>query len=310
MKAPGTGLAEFIHAEVSRPLAPEVTALADRLLAVHGDAIAAILFYGSCLRDETAEGILDFYVLVDDYRTYHRRRIPAALNAMLPPTVSLWSLGSSHDAPRAKVAVMSFRQFARRMKPGSLDVSLWARFCQPAALAHVRSPRIGEQVVDALSDAAATAALWAARFGPVQGTAKDYWLALFRETYRAELRPENPVERAEAIFAANACRYEKVLKLGWAHAGIGFDQDECGLLHPKQSKTPPSWLPRKVSGKFQNIARLVKSAFTFENGADYVIWKIERHSGYRIHLSPWQRNYPLLAAPLILWRLWRAGILR
>jgi hypothetical protein len=58
------------------------------------------------------------------------------------------------------------------------------------------------------------------------------------------------------------------------------------------------------------MLRLLKAAFTFDGGADYVVWKIERHRGVRLQLSPWQRRFPLLAAPGIYWQLRRRGILR
>ncbi len=40
-------------------------------------------------------------------------------------------------------------------------------------------------------------------------------------------------------------------------------------------------------------------------GMDYVAWKIERHSGVRIEVAPWQRRFPLLAAPGLYWKLRR-----
>jgi hypothetical protein len=58
------------------------------------------------------------------------------------------------------------------------------------------------------------------------------------------------------------------------------------------------------------MLRLLKAAFTFDGGADYVVWKIGRHRGVRLQLSPWQRRFPLLAAPGIYWQLRRRGILR
>ena len=43
---------------------------------------------------------------------------------------------------------------------------------------------------------------------------------------------------------------------------------------------------------------------------DYVVWKVERHSGVRIEPSPWQRRHPLLAAPWLYWRMRRQQLLR
>jgi hypothetical protein len=59
-----------------------------------------------------------------------------------------------------------------------------------------------------------------------------------------------------------------------------------------------------------NLARLAKAAFTFSGGVDYIAWKIERHSGHKIEVTPFQRRHPLLAAGPALWRLWRQGVLR
>ena len=59
-------------------------------------------------------------------------------------------------------------------------------------------------------------------------------------------------------------------------------------------------------GKELNIARLVKAAFTFEGAARYGLWKIERHTGVHIALTPWRERHPVLAGPGVLWRVLRA----
>jgi hypothetical protein len=51
----------------------------------------------------------------------------------------------------------------------------------------------------------------------------------------------------------------------------------------------------------------VKSAFTFEDGASYLMWKIERHSGVSFELTPWQKRHPILASGTLFWRIYRAG---
>ena len=58
------------------------------------------------------------------------------------------------------------------------------------------------------------------------------------------------------------------------------------------------------------MLRLAKAAFTFDGAMDYVAWKIERHSGVRIEVKPWQRRFPLLAAPGLYLKLRRMGVLR
>src|SRR3546814_19838018 len=58
-------------------------------------------------------------------------------------------------------------------------------------------------------------------------------------------------------------------------------------------------------GKPLNFARLLKAAFTFDGAARYALWKIERHTGLAIALTPWRERHPILAAPGVLWRVWR-----
>ncbi len=73
---------------------------------------------------------------------------------------------------------------------------------------------------------------------------------------------------------------------------------------------PRSWFRTRRNGKALSVLRLVKAAFTFTAGADYLAWKIERHSGMHIELTDWQRRHPILASPPILWRLIRSKAVR
>jgi hypothetical protein len=53
------------------------------------------------------------------------------------------------------------------------------------------------------------------------------------------------------------------------------------------------------------MLRLLKAAWTFDGATRYALWKIERHSGVHIPLTPWRERHPVLAAPGVLYRLWR-----
>lgn len=61
----------IVAAQLDRPVPPEARDLANALAEESGSAVLAILFYGSCLRNQTAEGVLDFYILLDNYSDYH-----------------------------------------------------------------------------------------------------------------------------------------------------------------------------------------------------------------------------------------------
>jgi len=58
------------------------------------------------------------------------------------------------------------------------------------------------------------------------------------------------------------------------------------------------------------VLRLLKSLATFRGGVDYIIWKLERHSGEKIKVSPRVRRYPVIFIWGLFWRLYRRGIFR
>jgi hypothetical protein len=278
----------------------------------HGSAVA-VLFYGSNLRSGALDGVLDFYVLVDSLRGWYQRTLPAAANRALPPSILYFERDYEGQKLRAKVAVLRLDQFHRAMNANSLDTTMWARYSQPAALAWVRDATGRTSAGAAVAKAVVSAARWAVRLGPETGPAEDYWEALFRRTYSAELRVEK-ASRAQAITAWAEVRYAAMLPLAWRSAGIAFTEDGKVLrpdIRPIQRRSAAAgWKVRHLLGKPLNFLRLVKSVYTFEGGVDYLLWKIERHSGVKFELKPWQRRHPILAAPGVLWQLHKRGAVR
>ena len=84
--------------------------------------------------------------------------------------------------------------------------------------------------------------------------------------------------------------------------------EDCELLTPSLAASERTrilawWKRRQRLGKPLNFARLAKASTTFEGAARYAAWKIERHTGLAIEVTPFRERYPLLAAPGVLWAL-------
>src|SRR6476469_2732024 len=117
--------------------------MAEAIAAAHAPASRAVLFYGSYLRDVALEGaMLDFYLIVSDYREAYPARWLAAANRLIPPNVFPFA----HDGLAAKYAVLSEADFHRLNGPETRNVSVWARFAQPSRLAWV-SDRVARDKV-------------------------------------------------------------------------------------------------------------------------------------------------------------------
>ncbi|MGI8944467.1 MAG: hypothetical protein ACR2FJ_09620 [Qipengyuania sp.] len=288
-------LASRAAAQLAGEAPPQVTAWA-RSLGEEAGALG-VLFYGSNLRTGSLEGVLDFYIL-----------LPGEQRERIWPRVSYREEECDGRILRAKIATMSLAGFAAAAEGKSRDTTIWARFVQPSALLWARDEVSRVAIARAVASAAITAARLAAVLGPRSGSAEDYWRALFGATYRAEFRIEKP-GREDAILSANAAHFAGLLPLAWEAGGIVFDRQD-GALAPQVSSDERHrirawWHARRRLGKPLNLLRLAKATTTFEGAADYAAWKLERHAGIRLEVTPFRAQHPLLAAPGALLELWR-----
>src|SRR5215212_3606827 len=122
-------LRTLVAAELAEPVDPRVSAMAAAVAALYPGSARAVLFYGSCLRQRELDGLmLDFYLIVSDYRAAYGRSWRAAANRLVPPNVFPFE----HDGLTAKYAVLSEDDFERQCGPDARSVSVWARFAQPS----------------------------------------------------------------------------------------------------------------------------------------------------------------------------------
>ncbi len=291
-------LIRLLETTLAQPANDAAKIVVDAILAAHGGAVQAILFYGSCRRSDQPEGVLDFYVLVDRYRTYHASLLRALMNRLLPPDVSFMQVKNQTMQVAAKVTVISLEQFARRMRPDAIDTTLWARFTQPASLLYAADEDAKKLVIAALVQAVHTACGWARRSTPATTRSPEFWRQLFALTYGSELRVERG-NRPQLIYDNDPDFYNGIF-------------NALALDSPNPLPTPIQghWASRRYAGKILSVLRLCKGAFTFEGGVDYLLWKVERHSGVAVTLTPWQRRHPIMAAPRLLYQLYRRGAIR
>jgi hypothetical protein len=311
-------LERLVEEELFRPAPTSARALAETIVERHGESVAAIVFYGSCLRRRSDEGVLDFYVLVDSYRSAYRSRGLAWLNALLPPNVFYLELDRPDATLRAKYAVISTSDFERAAGPHTLRPSIWARFCQPALAVHVRDAQARSLLVRSAARAITTAlqrilpllseTADARRFRPA-----EFWERTFRETYGYEMRPEAPEATAE-LYRADAHRFDRAVRSGLAtlsEPGQLEWKEDAGYLEVEHCaatarRARRAWVLRRPLAKLVYLAGLAKTTFTFGDWLPYALWKLERHTGTRIVPSERQRRHPFIWGwPLLLRVLWR-----
>jgi hypothetical protein len=326
-RQPSEALIGFVQAELAVGQSAAVQGLANAVRdavnqnSATGDAVVAILFYGSCLRTgETRDKVLDFYVLVEDYKSAYAARLSGLANRLLPPNVFYLEWSHQDEAGgtevlRTKYAVVGLDDFARRTGD-ILDLTIWARFSQPSVLIFAADPVVEQTVVAAVAGAAQTTLAEALPMMAAGATSRDIWAKAFLLTYSAELRAESP-DKGEELYALDQARYDALLPLildtlqvpyaGAADSGITLrDTPESGARRRAKRR----WARRRWNGKTLSVLRLLKASFTFDGGIDYLAWKISRHSGVEVEITPWQRRHPILAGLGLFWSLRRKGAFR
>ncbi len=304
-------LDQFIDVELNQSVMEEARFLAGKITDEMNGHALAVLFYGSCLRTGDGAGLMDFYILTDGLEGYGEGVISRFTHNLVPPFVRYFKSEFNGKQVHAKVAVMTLDRFEVLAKPKALDISIWARFAQPVALVFSSDSSAQTRVHSVIRNAIMTAMNWAVHFGPTEGEAGAYWRALFRATYAAELRIEDP-SRADQIIALSPARYNTLFlpaldAIGITPAPSGEGGMQVVIPGRQRHGLKGKWLRRQIASKTINLVRILKGAVTFEGRADYVIWKIERQTGVKVTLTPWQRDHPLLASPKILFQMWRQG---
>ncbi len=318
LPAPGSGLYSVIADQAhSATVGPELAALGEHLRQRYGAGLAAILFYGSCLRSGDAlDGLVDLYVLVDDYRGSGQGLLRSGLNWLLPPNVFYLELPLADGGRvRAKYALLSLPQLMRGTSKRWFQAYLWGRFAQPIALLHARDSAAEQAVVSALGQAALTLAERALPSLPERFDARGLWQGALALSYATELRAERS-NRKQELFDSYPEHYlalSRALLPLLPHPvtlqGTGGEyRSEISPAVRRRNRL--AWALRRLQGKGLSLLRLSKALLTFQGGVDYILWKLERHSGVAIEAPPRVRRYPLIFGWGLIWRLYRRGVFR
>lgn len=303
----------IIAAEQSVAPPPRAIAMAKAIRAKHGNTVKAFVFYGSGLREaDNIEKMLDYYVLTNSYTDIHGAGPKAFASFLLPPSVHFLEATDDAGQPMSsKYSIVSLPAFLRRASGKAREPMIWARFSQPCLIMACQTDEIRSALIDSLACAVLHFADEARPLMAGPTTPRAFWSRALCESYRTELRAERPLERATEIVERYGERYDA---LGKAVLSAAPDHTGPVMLAPaslvEKQLTRFSWAMRRLIGKPATALRVLKAAFTFDGGLDYVLHKLKSHSAVSIEVTPHQRRHPILWSPVLAWKLWRRGAFR
>jgi hypothetical protein len=316
---PLTELRALVAAELAEDVRPAVVWLAEQIRADYGDAVLGVLFYGSCLRKKTNDGVLDFWIVVDDYDSAYAsgaspRRGHALVNRLAPPNVFYLEAEHEGETLRTKYGVIDRRSFAFNTSLASRHPYVWARFAQPARLIACRDDEARAFFVGAVAESIVTmvgrlVCFLPIRAGQIRFRVGAFWQLAFRVTYDSERRPESE-ESIRGLYLADEDRYDEVAILavqtltGRGHfdtATVHPRAIDIGLSATKRGLQRFRWRIMRPWARVLGLVRLIKTAWTFGDWVPYALWKLERHTGRPLEVSERQRRHPFLYGwPIII----------
>ena len=297
---------------------PAVRCLIDELLRRYDRAVQAVLFYGSCLRTgNDLDGLIDLYVIVNDYRSVCGSALKSSLNKLLPPNVFYLELPFTEQKVRCKYAILSMADLRKGTSLRWFHSYLWGRFSQPTAMVYWRDETAGEQVDRAMARAVVTFLTRVLPCMPPRFTIRELWCKGLELSYRAEIRTERPDQQAR-LFDASPDYFSQVTRKALDAVpypvetihGRGLIRYGAAISKSVRIRSRLAWKIRKLQGKMLSVLRLVKGATTFKGGVDYILWKIERHTGVTMTVEPRLKRHLLLTMVVLSWRMYRRGAIR
>ena len=297
---------------------PALRLLLESVQEQHGGSVNAIMAYGSCLRSgDIFDGLLDLYLICDDYHSAYKSSLLTLGNWVLPPNVFYREVAHEGRILRCKYALISSADFRKYCSSARFESYIWGRFAQPVSLPWCRDQGSRQAVESALLTAARTFLGRCLPSLPASGRVDALWSRGLALSYATELRSERS-SRAEELADASSAHFGEITQLIGGSLEFPFSvYDSGGELHYwaevsrlQRRLAGTLWMLRRGLGKLLSILRLLKALFTFAGGLDYIAWKLERHSGQQVIVPDRVRRFPLVFIWSFCWQLYRRGIFK
>jgi hypothetical protein len=264
-------------------------------------------------------GIYDFFLVTDDYRLLYPDAKQQFLCQHLPPSVYYLELESEKFGKLcAKYSVISLDRLRQETSPQASDNYHMGRFGQKIGICYVKDDAVRTALIDAFFDAL----IWNVRLTihkfhrdfPFEG----FFLKYLRTSYSGATRIETE-EKFQSIYANDKGFYDSIYR-----KVLCYYEQETGEIRYNQAKDLyelqvfgwprfSNYLRARFflnKSKCTSTLRWFKNMLTFKNWLDYIINKVERHSGVKLELTRLDRKFPLIIGSRHFFRLLFKGHLR
>ena len=290
---------------------PEVAA-AVALDALCPGSVVGALFFGSQRTRANPDrfSAYDFVVAVEAYLPFYRalraasrlRRGPAlmaALNAVLAPSqISLHLPDGRGGELHAKCTILTLEHLHRETSAERHDHFTIGRLFQPVEVLWARDDAAREGLLDTLASACAATYTWSRPWLVAPFDADGYVRTLLRVSMGREVRPEPTGQRTQTLHEAQ--REEQLPVYRALLEGLREEGELETAEGAYALSRPVGVVERWRLALYFRVSlvratlRWFKYVVTFDDWLDYLLRKVNRHTGQDIQLSARERKHPLV----------------
>lgn len=301
---------------------PETDLFVEYFKETFGANLQAVVFYGSCLSDHTESetSILDFYLIANDYKTFHKKWIHSYVNSLLPPALFYLELTDEQGKSRAcKYNVITQEDLESETSKKAKDFYHLGRFSKRLAFLYTESEWVAVQLIDTVINSWFALTPHALTISSNDFTVEDFAKNLLSLSYRGEIRLEKTDEKVRALYKAHEQFYCRML------GGILALWAKQNRDRFKSSEDLPDGYymlrrtPASRSANNQALVKILKRSrrraklrwpfqmFTVKGWVDILLAKLERTYGIKLDLKPYERKFILIFGWKHYFRLRKQG---
>ncbi|MEW6777780.1 MAG: hypothetical protein AB1405_15895 [Bdellovibrionota bacterium] len=302
-------LEDYVLGACAAPAEGDLPAFLEKFRQEGGSALLAVIYYGSCFSGagRHASSMYDFFLVVENYRAFHRSAFHALLNVVVPPNLYHLRMPDPAHPGRtlsAKYNVIRLDRLEQETGFDAHDHYFIGRLCQRTGVLWVRDEEVRRRLARCTLEAARrSAAIALPSMEPVREfSVRDFVTKFLEISYASDTRIEGR-RKVEAIWNAAPDFYETLFggvleeltegeRPSLAGAGGGkyrsvLSEDARRGLEERDR----AFLRRS---KWKTIPRWAKHLLTFREPVQYLLSKYERHAGHPLELTPLQQRWPLI----------------
>ncbi len=290
----------------------QLAAAVSHLVEAASGTLAGLVFFGSRRSQARtdAHSAYDVFVVTREDGAFYRalrargllKRSPALLTAVgrvLPPSqISLRLPCGAQQSLHVKGSVLSLPALQRETSTRRRDHFCVARLFQPTSVLYAADDKLRDELVAHVAGAHRATLDWVRPSLPVAFDVAAYGRLLLEVSLQAEIRPESR-DRAGLLWEAQRAYLDEVygaLLEEWARAGrlrrVSGDLFALAApVHEAERRRVARYFRRSL---VRATARWAKHVVTFDDWLDYIVHKVERHTGRALELTRRERRWPLI----------------